>query len=288
MEITSITPTGFKVLEALNTYRFLTIPQMLRLGIAKDRGNLSKVLSSMISAKRDDSGIPRPKEIGVLDFGSIAGIGRLARLYFLAPKGADDLTALDRDGPPARAIEHAVRFRNDYFHRVNTVDFHITLAMFANQFGHEINLVRQYFTRLPKDGKAPARPSTSIDLRPGYIDPDSIYKITDQDQRSRLLLVEIANGQKVDRIVKKLIQYAQVLESKKINQAFDYDKGVRVLWIFEHQRTLELVQKRMASDEWVQAYDQHVFLRTLDGCDRNTLLADWQRPCPSSAPVVLF
>ena len=79
MEITSITPTGFKVLEALNTYRFLTIPQMLRLGIAKDRGNLSKVLSSMISAKRDDSGIPRPKEIGVLDFGSIAGIGRLAR-----------------------------------------------------------------------------------------------------------------------------------------------------------------------------------------------------------------
>jgi hypothetical protein len=288
MEITSITPTGFKVLEALNTYRFLTIPQMLRLGIAKDRGNLSKVLSSMISAKRDDSGIPRPKEIGVLDFGSIAGIGRLARLYFLAPKGADDLTALDRDGPPARAIEHAVRFRNDYFHRVNTVDFHITLAMFANQFGHEINLVRQYFTRLPKDGKAPARPSTSIDLRPGYIDPDSIYKITDQDQRSRLLLVEIANGQKVDRIAKKLIQYAQVLESKKINQAFDYDKGVRVLWVFEHQRTLELVQKRMANDEWVQAYQQHFFFQTLAACTPNTLSENWRRPGAGCAVVPLF
>ncbi len=58
MEITSITPTGFKVLEALNTYRFLTITQMLQLGIARDRGNLGKVLKGMVSAQKDDQGTP--------------------------------------------------------------------------------------------------------------------------------------------------------------------------------------------------------------------------------------
>jgi len=257
MEITSITPTGFKVLEALNTYRFLTIPQMLRLGVAKDRGNLSKVLNGMISAKKDGQGIPRPKEIGALDFGSVPGIGRLARLYFLAPKGAVELAALDRDGPPVKAIEHAVRFRNDYFHRVNTVDFHITLALFAAQTGHEIDLVRQYFTRLPKEGKAPPRPCTSIDLKPGFIDPDSLYRMTGPDGKERLLLVEIANGHKVDRIVRKLPLYAQALETKKINQALSYEKGVRILWVFEHERTLKLVQIRAAQDAWVQAYEQH-------------------------------
>lgn len=288
MEITSITPTGFKVLQALNTYRFLTIPQLLRLGVAKDRGNLSKVLNSMVSAKRDDQGIPRPKEIGVLDFGSIPGTGRLARLYFLAPKGADALAAFDRDGPAPKPIEHAVRFRNDYFHRVHTVDFHITLALFAAREDHDIDLARQYFTRLPKEGKTPARPSTSIDLKPGFIDPDSIYRLTDGDGKQRLLLVEIANGHQVDRVAKKFPLYASVLHSRVVNQTFSYDKGVRVLWLFEHQRTLELVQKSLASDAATQNYAVHFFMRTLANCTPETLRDSWHRPTPNAETVTLF
>jgi hypothetical protein len=289
MEITSITPTGFKVLEALNTYRFLSIPQMLRLGVARDRGNLSKVLNGMISARKDDHGIPRPKEIGSLDFGSIPGIGRLARLYFLAPKGAEALDELpDRDGPPARPVKHAVRFRNDYFHRVNTVDFHIALAQFAVHDGHKIDLVRQYFTRRPKEGTAPPRPSTSIDLKPGYIDPDSLYRMTGPDGKERVLLVEIANGHKVDRVVKKLPLYAQALETRKINQALSYEKGIRVLWVFEHERTLELVQKQVGQDAWVCAYEQHFFFKTLAGCTPETLQTSWLRPALNAGAVSLF
>lgn len=290
MEILSLPPTGFKVLQALNEFRFLSINQMLRLGVAKDRGNLSKVLGSMVSAKKDKAGIPLPKEIGMLDFGVIAGIGRLSRLYFLAPKGAEALAEADRDGPPARPVLHAVRFQADYFHRVHTVDFHITLAEFAAAAGHELPLVRQYFNRLPKDGKSPARPSTSIDLKPGFIDPDSIYMLRDPAKDiDRLLLVEIANGHKVDRVVKKLPRYAQAIENRKVNDAFNYgNKSPRVLWLFEHKRTLELVQRRLETDRWTQALAPHFFFRTLADCTTETFVEGWQGAQPEASARRLF
>lgn len=288
MQITSVTPTGFKVLQALNQFRFLTTTQILRLGIAKDRGNLNKVLASMVSATRDEQNIPRPKEIGALDFGAIAGVGRLPRMYFLAPKGAELLAELDPDGAPPRPIVNAVRFRNDYFHRVHTVDFHITLARFAAATGHEITLNRQYFTWRPKQGSAPARPSTSIDLKPGFIDPDSIYRLTGPDGVERLFLVEVANGDKVARVANKLTEYAQVLERQVINQAFDFPKGVRVLWIFEHEPTLERVRSRVGEDSWVQNYAPHFFLRPMSEISPETLVEGWRRPHSNEDAVSLF
>ena len=262
---------------------------MLRLGVAKDRGNLSKVLRGMISAKKDKSGIPLPHHIGMIDFGVIAGVGRLSRLHFLAPLGAELLTEVDPDGPPAKPIEHAVRFRNDYFHRVRTIDFHITMTEFADANGHKITLTRQYYNRLPKHGKTLARPSTSIDLKPGYIDPDSIYRLTTADDKDRLLLVEIANGHKVDRIAKKIPEYARALETRKINNAFEFgNKAVRVLWLFEHARTLELVQERLKNNDWAQAFAPHFFLRTMDECTGANLLEGWQTVHTGTNLVKLF
>lgn len=289
MSIVSLSPTGFNVLQALNTYRFLTVKQMVRVGVAKDEGNLRKVLAGMVSAKRDANGLPRPKEIGMIDFGVLPRIGRLSRLYFLAPEGAGLLSEADRDGPEPKPVRHAVRFQNDYFHRVNTVDFHITLAQFAASMGHEITLVRQYFNRLPKEGKTPPRPSTSIDLNPGYLDPDSTYMLRDRNGTERLLLVEIANGHKVDRVVSKLPKYGQALAEDKINRAFNYGKRApRVLWLFEHERTLELVQKRAADDPWVKASLPYFFMQTLADCKPETLRESWRRPQPDSERIYLF
>ena len=288
-EILSLPPTAHKALLALATYRFLTVHQMLRLRVAKDEGNLRKNLNRMLSAKRDGTGLSRPKEIGVLDFGVLVGKGRLSRLYFLTPRGAEALKRADRDAPDAVPVKHAVRFQNDYQHRVSTVDFHITLSQFAEAQEHEITMSQQYFSWTQKAGKAPARPETSIDLRPGYIDPDSTYMLTGPDGTERLLLVEIANGHKVGRVVEKLEKYAQAIDSLAINTAFDYgDRAPRVLWLFEHQRTLELVQKRAQSNRWVSSHVPYFFLRTLDSCTHPALRSGWLQPTTDAAEVALF
>lgn len=288
MDGPSITPTGFKVLQALNEYRWLTTTQMLRLGIAKDRGNLNKVLTGLVKPrKKGDTGW-REKEIGMIDFGALPGVGRMARQCYLAQQGADLLDLFDPDGPPAKPIKHPPRFQNDYFHRVATVDFHIVLARFAEMYGHEISLTRQYFSWQPRSGKTPARPGTSIDLKPGFIDPDSIYRLRAPDGKDRLLLVEIANGKRVDRVVSKFEKYAQVLERRVINQTFSYEKGVRVLWLFENQRTLELVQKRAVENDWINSRLPHFFLRPLAECTPDTLIEGWQRHDPAEGLVALF
>lgn len=280
---------GFEVLRALNVYRFLTVKQMLKLGIARDVGHLRKVLAGMISARQSKTGQVRPKEIGMIEFGVLPRIGRLSRLYYLARDGAELLREFDPDGPEPQPILRPVRFQNDYFHRVNTIDFHITLQKFANQTGQEITINRQYFNRLPKSGKTPPRPSTSIDLQPGYLDPDSTYMLRDRDGTERLLLVEIANGQRVDRIVNKLPRYGQALAEDKINRAFKYGKRApRILWLFDRQRTLELVQERAASDEWIQATQPYFFMRTLHDCTPGNFLENWQRPAPGQEAVSLF
>jgi hypothetical protein len=288
-EIFSLPPTAHKALLALATYRFLTVHQMLRLGVAKDEGNLRKNLNRMLSAKRDGSGLSRPKEIGVLDFGVLVGKGRLSRLYFLTPRGAEALKRADRHAPDAAPVKHAVRFQNDYFHRVNTVDFQITLSQFAETHGHEITMSRQYFSWTQKVGRSPARPETSIDLLPGYIDPDSTYMLTGPDGTERLLLVEVANGHNVGRVVEKLEKYAQAVDSLAINTAFDYgERAPRVLWLFEHQRTLELVQKRAQDSSWISSYVPYFFLRTLDNCTPQALQTGWLRPTTDVAAVSLF
>lgn len=289
MSVTALTPTGFKVLQALNVYRYLSVNQMIRLGVATDKGNLRKVLNGMVSAQKDEAGIPRPKEIGMLDFGSIPRIGRLSRLHYLAPIGAELLREFDPDGPEPKPIRHALRFQNDYFHKVNTIDFHITLQQFAAAASHKITLNRQYFTRLPKSGNTPARPSTSIDLNPGFLDPDSIYMLQDPDGTERLLLVEIANGKRVDRVVDKLPRYGQALTEDKINHTFNYGtRAPRVLWLFDEPRTLELVQERAVDDTRVQATLPYFFMRPLAGCTPETLLEDWQRPATGQTAVTLF
>ena len=149
--------------------------------------------------------------------------------------------------------------------------------------------MRQYFNRLPKDGKAPARPSSSINLRPGYIDPDSIYKLRGPTGIERLFLVEIANGNAVDRVAKKIPKYAQAIEARSINAAFDYgNKAVRVLWLFEHSRTLELVQKRLHNDNWAQAFAPHFFLKTLAGCDADQFDHGWLGMQSDADPRTLY
>lgn len=289
MPARSLTPMGFEILRALNIYRFLSRAQMLELGLAKDPGHLGKVLGSMVSAKKGRDGLPLEKEIGMLEFGTIPGVGRLSRLHYLAEKGAEWLEEFDADGPPAKPVKHPPRFQNDYFHRVRTVDFYIMLTQFAAAQGHDITLVRQYFNRLPKQGNTPARPSTSIDLRPGYIDPDSIYMLRDPDGTERLLLVEIVNGHPVKRVAEKFPKYAQAIHAKHVNDAFNFGKRApRVLWLFEHQRTMELVQQRLAEDRWVQATARVFFLRTLESCTAETMRDGWQRVQPSSGAVSLF
>jgi hypothetical protein len=115
-----LTAANIEVLRLLNRYRFLTNPQLLRLGL-------------VILSRFGDGNRPY---IGKKDFGFIAGVGRLHRIYYLQKRGAQLLAEtlhLDDDEVSYQKVKPP--FLQDYFHRLATIDVHIELDRFAAQYG---------------------------------------------------------------------------------------------------------------------------------------------------------
>jgi hypothetical protein len=90
--MSDLTATNIDVLRLLNRYRFLTNPQLLRLDLVHDNTSIYRILSRFGDGNRP--------YIGKKDFGFIAGVGRLHRIYYLQKRGAQLLAEalhLDED-----------------------------------------------------------------------------------------------------------------------------------------------------------------------------------------------
>ena len=133
-----LTAANIEVLRLLNRYRFLTNSQLLRLGLVHDNTSIYKILSRFGDGNRP--------YIGKKDFGFIAGVGRLHRIYYLQKRGAQLLAEtlhLDEDEVSYQKVKPP--FLQDYFHRVATIDVHIELDRFAAQYGCAVRFFHTYF-----------------------------------------------------------------------------------------------------------------------------------------------
>ena len=133
-----LTAANIEVLRLLNRYRFLTNPQLLRLGLVHDNTSIYRILSRFGDGNRP--------YIGKKDFGFIAGVGRLHRIYYLQKRGAQLLAEtlqLDEDEVSYQKVKPP--FLQDYFHRLATIDVHIELDRFAAQYGCAVRFFHTYF-----------------------------------------------------------------------------------------------------------------------------------------------
>ena len=274
--VANLSPTGFKVLLALAEYRFLTAPQLIEIGVAKDRGYLGQVLTSLLSVRKKQGAMQRqPKEIGELDFGVLVGRGRLPRVYFLTARGAELIATIDPNQPPARYPRRVVRYQNDYHHRIATVDFHIALRAWANEHSQQLTWVRQYFDWTGQRDGAQPHTETRIKLTDRNINPDTIFKLSDE-ATERVFCVEIVNGMDTGRVVKQMRNYCLGLDDGRINKSLNLgDRAVRLLFVFEHERLLNLVQKAAKKERWLGAYAPHFFLKSMDDVQTGSFLDGW-------------
>ncbi len=289
--IVSLSQVGFEILKALSQYRYLTTNQILDLGIAKDRGHLGKVLSSLLSAnRRSTTGERKPKEIGELDFGVKVGKGRLPRMYFLTKRGAQLLEMMTPDQAPVRFPARVVRFAPDYEHRVSCVNFHIALNTWATGADQAVVNYRHYFDWSPaRSGQAPA-PATRLQLGHKRIDADAIFLLKDPAGVERSFVFEMANGVDTGRVLEKMEHLARALDDRSLNRALSFppDKAVRILFVFEHRRTAELVATRAGSFRKVSEFAPHFLLKTLKDVGDANFRQDWMPLDPQASPRPLF
>ncbi len=283
---------AYKILRALAEYRYLTTNHILDLGIAMDRGHLGKVLASLLSAARrkERPAERKPKEIGEFDYGRLVDKGRLPRMYYLTKLGANLLETLYADLVPVRFPARPHRAPNDYFHKVACVNFHITLKLWAQSADQDVVGLRQYYDWSANSSKSRPRPSTRLQLSHKLIDADTLFRLRDPTGYERCFLFEMANGYDTSRVLKKMEHIARGLDDGSLNQALSFpaDEAVRVPFVFEHQRTAELVASRSNTFPFLRQYRRHFLLKTLSDIAADTFRQDWLPLDPQAPRCPLF
>lgn len=284
-EVISLSPVEEAVLLALARYRYLTPKQMMAAGVCRDQRNLYTVLSRLLSvAKRNGAKAERrPRYIGELDFGvddSKAGhrAGRRARMYYLTKLGAEIAELAQPDLGEVSFPIRVTKFTSDYWHRVRTIDFHIALTQWAEHNNQELVWFQGYYDWSRRSQGVRPHPVTRVQTSQGGFYPDAIFLLRDATAIERLFAFEMANGMQTKRVAEKFRAYCRALNERTMHQNFGFPKnqGIRIVWLFEHQRQLELVCDRLGGDPMVREFNSFFFLKPYGELNPHGLMEDWR------------
>ncbi|MES2386818.1 MAG: hypothetical protein V4543_02350 [Bacteroidota bacterium] len=243
-----IKPSQQEILEALARCKFLTVGQMIDLGIKNDRANINRELKSLRDWKKPP--------VGNKNFGSHPSEGKLESVHFLTEYG--ERLLMEGLGLEQREIRRPVGksslFYKDYQHRRNTIDIQVALlkeeqagngrmVFFDTYFDHEGNNRRD----------ASARSKTKIDLDDGsYLIADAVTFWQDL-KGTHLFAIEMYNGKDTGRVERQLYQHLVALTEGHLaaNAAREHkhDKGYRILCVFEFLPQLQAAWQRLSDNE---------------------------------------
>lgn len=261
MSLSSLPECNLRVLEHLATYRFLTVPQLQRLGIAEHRESVYRVLRRFKTTRR--------KLVEKKDFGFSPGRGNLPSVFYLSRQGAAFLADVHRADPSGIKYPKGVHvFERDYFHRMATIDFHIALRQWANQKGAIIDFFDTYFDKTGSNrGRRSGdklRARTRVDLSDRFFIPDAIYLYTTADGRKHLAVVEIHNGMDTGRFMRQMEPHIQALREGAVTDKYGLDFANRSQWIFEHQAAMHAALKRIRRRHAWHQYRPFVDFNTIE------------------------
>lgn len=243
-----ISEVQLQILEQLNNFRFLTVKQMIELGIAKNKETISRNIR-ILTDKEGKNG-----HIGFIDFGTFPTIGRLARIHYLLKKGAILLSeALQIDESEINHPKGVKMFSRDYFHRLQTIDLHISARKFSKQYSLVFDFFHTYYEHTGANhSNNPNQPKrqalTKIALQDSYFIPDCIFQMTDIDGKKWLFTGEIYRGHTTQRTQKQLLKHLVSLQYASISNTYGYHRAVKVLIVCEEQGAMLALQKRLRND----------------------------------------
>lgn len=270
MDILTIAPTQEAILLALAQYKFLTISQMLDLGIATHRPNIQKHLERMRNRKRP--------MIASIEFGTVPKKGRLENIHYLKPYGksilSEDLQIPEQD--IKIPIGRNSFFYRDYYHRKNSIDVEIALNKYADTQGDTVLFFDRYFdkvgnNRIDKNLQAKTRIQLKNDR---YLIADGIFKIN-TTKGDKLYCFEMYNGKDTGRTYRQLYQYLEAFATGSPSIMHNHDKGFRVLAVFEFESILQAVLNRLKKNSIFDKVRAFYLLKSLESATQGNIFDDW-------------
>jgi hypothetical protein len=254
-DIEALTASEMAIMTALANFRYLTTPQVVKLGVSPSVRHVQRVMRRLMDRARP--------LVGGLEHGAIPTIGRLHRIHFLTERGA---TILEDGGQPWETIHFprkARLFPHDYWHRIDCVDFHIALARWAMMTGASIDFFHTYYDhgKIGSDGRA--YPRSRVSWGDDALVPDAMFQITGADGVARLCAFEMHKGADTGRLTPKLKTYLEACRAQALEDCYGYRKSARVLLVFDQKAPLERLRERLARDGLLQDRGAQFFGKTL-------------------------
>ena len=266
----TLSPTQEKVLKALATYKFLTTWQLLRLGIMTERANLNKQISELR--------IWRNPLLGSVAFGVHPKLWKLESVHHLTHHGAGIIKDyLDINHPIRFPKTNAVLFQQDYFHRIHTVDVHISLQerAFQNSNSVEMLFFLPYFDKVSSGKNHGYRSESYIPLSENdYLIADALCMLQ-TSTRKELYAVELYNGNDTKRVHQSLLHHLKALSVGQPSKMFGLDYGSRVLCIFELEVYKQMAMKRLFLDKNFAEAKSHFLFKSLEEVKQNVFEGWW-------------
>jgi len=273
-----ISPGQQDVLEALARYWFLTVPQMLRLGLSKSEASLRKNMIADLKTRRYRSPLStsRGPAIEATDLGRWQAIPHVHTLTEVGVELLADLWKVD----PSE-IKYPIggaQFSKQYFHRIAQIDFHIALRLWADLEAATVHVADMDFEKdgAQRTGGQVAKTKVSID-HASFIIPDGVFGIATAENQPLLYALEIHSETDTKYITEQLLRHGSALINGSIGKKYNQNISNFVLSVMENTRSgkkadlneaaaakrVKAVQKRMLHQPYFQSFGQGYFFNTI-------------------------
>ena len=253
----NITKSQIEIIKALGKYKYLTISQIDKLKIFKNKVSIYRALTPLKAGK-----YPLVLAQG---FGLIPGYGRLEQIIFLSKYSKELLVdELQMNEKQLKIPTSKTLVSTDYFHRIWTIEFNLQLNIYTSQNNGYVKFYDYYFDKAQKAPKAKfARTKNRIDLKENekFIIPDGVTKFH-LNGKDYLYLFEQHNGLSITKIITQIYSHCMVIKEAAAKEKYKFDRNNRVVIVFEHEKVMDSVITRCQVDESLKRFNNFFLFKS--------------------------
>ncbi len=262
----TITPTNEKILRGLATYKFLSTEQIQRLYAINHKQQVYTNLKQLHDKKFIDSVI----------YGAVGRVGTTTKLHFLSYTGAKTLAKIPDVGEIKYPKSTSTMFKNDFYHRMHTIDTMISFDTYLGQSTHIKLFCDVYFDSIgsQKSEILKNTSKTNIRLSPdSTITPDIIFATQSINKEKCLFVLEMSNGKDTGRTTQQIRNNLVAMYEGKTSEKYSLQEMPILLVVFEHEAHKEGVKNAMIKNNFLEVFedcDKYVFFAL-----HQNIIEDW-------------
>ena len=267
-------PVALQSMQHLLCYRFLTVPQLVRLGVSKSKRYIQDELNPIIKIKAP-----------LVAFqGYSKNPGKLDHLYWLTDKGNKlmaEAQAIEQGQlpylkltPPMPPAKNPDGIPRDYFHRVIFIDCQIALLAALTAAGLSLTFFHSYFDPLNPPKAAHERALRQRNLPFFVFDvfelkPDGLFLAFDASGSAIFCALELHRFHDTGRIHSQLVTHALAITDGIVGRSYNLEFPHRVLTVLDNPGMAGRVAKRIADDPLFSELNEHFWFADLDALKTN-------------------